>query len=73
MRPICDTRAIEYTVGGDATVEFWKRLAPWVIQLRREQSRQSVYEWFQWLVERLGERERRTTVGAYVRFRDWRA
>jgi hypothetical protein len=58
---------------GDAIVRFWVKLAPWVTHLRREQGRESVYEWFQWLVERLQERERRTTVGAHVKYRSWRA
>jgi hypothetical protein len=58
---------------GDATIKFWVKLQPWVFLLREEQARQSVYEWFQWLVERLLERERRTTTAAHVKFRQWRA
>ena len=57
---------------GDATVRFWTKLGPWVQQLRREQGRESVFEWFQWLAERLSEHERRTTEGAHVRFRKWK-
>ena len=56
---------------GDAIVRFWAKLEPWVTQLRREQGRDSVFEWFQWLAERLAERERRTTGGAYVKHRHW--
>jgi hypothetical protein len=58
---------------GDAIVRFWVKLSPWVVHLRREQGRESVYEWFQWLVERLQERERRSTVGVHVKYRSWRA
>ena len=57
---------------GDAIVRFWKTLGPWTLALRREQRRESVFEWFQWLAERLEERERRTTEGAFVKHRDWR-
>ncbi len=57
---------------GDATIGFWARLNDWVLRRRKEQGRESFYEWFQWLVERLGERERRRAVGAHVKFRDWR-
>lgn len=41
--------------------------------LRREQSRESVYEWFQWLVDRLSERERRKSVGAHARYATWKS
>ena len=57
---------------GDAIVGFWPRLGDWVLHLRREQKRESVFEWFQWLVDRLAERERRRTSGAHERFREWR-
>ncbi len=57
---------------GDATIGFWARLRDWVLRGRKEQGRESFYEWFQWLVDRLGERERRRVVGAHVKFRDWR-
>lgn len=57
---------------GDAIVAFWGKLSPWVLEMRREQRRESVYEWFQWLVDQLKARERRTTEGAHVKHRAWR-
>lgn len=57
---------------GDAIVGFWPKLRDWVEAMRREQGRESVYEWFQWLVERLETRERRRERGAHSLFRDWR-
>jgi hypothetical protein len=57
---------------GDAIVAFWPKLSPWILELRRDQQRESVYEWFQWLVERLQERQRRTAEGAHVRYRSWK-
>ncbi len=58
---------------GDAIVNFWPRLQDWIETMRREQSRESVYEWFQWLVDRLAEHERRRTVGAHERYAEWRS
>ena len=58
---------------GDAIVNLWPRLKDWVETLRREQSRESVAEWFQWLVDRLSERERRKTVGAHARYATWKS
>jgi len=58
---------------GDAIVNFWPRLQDWVETMRKEQSRESVYEWFQWLVDRLAERERRRTIGAHVRYAAWKS
>jgi hypothetical protein len=58
---------------GDAIVAFWPKLSPWIFELRQEQGRESVYEWFQWLVERLRERQRRNAEGAHVRYRKWRS
>jgi hypothetical protein len=36
-----------------------------------EQSRESFYEWFQWLVDRLKERERHGR-GAHERYKTWK-
>jgi len=58
---------------GDAIVAFWPKLSLWIAEMRKVQGRESVYEWFQWLVERLKERQRRTADGAHVRYREWRA
>jgi hypothetical protein len=57
---------------GDAILLLWRKLQPWVQQLRIEQKRNSAYEWFQWLAERLAERERRTEMGAHLKYRNWR-
>ena len=57
---------------GDAILVLWHKLQPWVDHLRTEQKRDSAYEWFQWLAERLAERERRTDMGAYRKYRNWK-
>ncbi len=57
---------------GDAILVLWRKLQPWVDHLRIEQKRDSAYEWFQWLAERLAEKERRTDMGAYRKYRNWK-
>jgi hypothetical protein len=56
---------------GDAVLVVWRKLKPWVEHLREEQKRDSAYEWFNWLADRLMERQRRTESGAYRRYRTW--
>jgi len=56
---------------GDAILILWKKLLPWVEHLRTEQQRDSAYEWFQWLADRLAEIDRRTGSGAYKIYRNW--
>jgi hypothetical protein len=57
---------------GDAILVLWRKLQPWVAHLRTEQKRDSAYEWFQWLAERLAEKDRRTEIGAYRKYRNWK-
>jgi hypothetical protein len=57
---------------GDAILVLWRKLQPWVAHLRTEQKRDSAYEWFQWLAERLAEKERRIEIGAYRKYRNWK-
>jgi len=58
---------------GDAILILWRKLRFWVEHLRTEQKRDSAYEWFQWLAERLAETDRRTEAGAYKLYRNWRS
>jgi hypothetical protein len=58
---------------GDAILILWAKLRPWVEHLRTEQDRDSAYEWFQWLADRLAEKDRRTGAGAYKIYRNWRS
>jgi hypothetical protein len=56
---------------GDAILVLWRKLRPWVEHLRVEQERDSAYEWFQWLADRLAETDRRTERGAHRIYRKW--
>lgn len=62
---------VEEIIGG-AVVLLWRRLRPWVEFHRQEQGHPLLFEWFQWLAERLDERGRPTQAPAYLRYRDWK-
>jgi hypothetical protein len=52
----------------------WRKLHTFVAEDRRSLERETVWEWFQWLAERMGERESRATpVPAHLAHRDWSA
>jgi hypothetical protein len=51
----------------------WKRLEKYVIDLRNQLQRETSFEWFQWLAERMTEREKaETVVPAYLAYRNWK-
>jgi hypothetical protein len=51
----------------------WRKLLPYTIDLRQHYRRETWSEWFQWLAERMMERESKTpAVPAYIAHRDWR-
>ena len=57
---------------GGAVVFLWFKLASWVEESRKEQSRETVYEWFQWLADRIQEQPGfDITEGAQVKHRNW--
>jgi hypothetical protein len=59
-------------VMGAAVVYMWIRVKPFVEDERARQRRASVFEWFQWLAERLEEHAGPAKkVGAHVAFRHW--
>ena len=61
---------VEELVGGVA-IAFWRRLFPWIEAMRVEQSADFVFEWFQWLVERLEERGRDVREPAHIIYQEW--
>jgi len=51
----------------------WRTLGPAVGELRQRTGRDTLSEWFQWLAERIIEREsKRPPTPAYIAHRDWR-
>ena len=59
---------------GSVCVECWGRLKNYIRDMRIENNRNSLSEWFQWLAERLQENQARNgSVAAYEQHRQWRA
>src|SRR2546425_4441403 len=51
----------------------WRKLHPYVADLRQQYQRETWSEWFQWLAERMMERESKTPpVPAHIAYRDWK-
>lgn len=70
-RRIVPLSLVDELVGG-SLVLLWRKLAKWVEDTRRESSQDTVYEWFQWLAERLQQQPGFEMLeGAHVEHRDW--
>jgi hypothetical protein len=69
-RGIMPIDLVEELVGG-VGCHLWARLKPWAYSLREEQRQPLLLEWFEWLTDRLNERDRPAAVPAHVRLRDW--
>ena len=51
----------------------WRKLLPYRTDLRQRYQRETWSEWFQWLAERMMEREWKTpAVPPYIAYRDWK-
>ena len=51
----------------------WRKLLAYTTDLRQRYQRETWSEWFQWLAERMMERESKTpAVPAYIAHRDWK-
>jgi hypothetical protein len=70
-RGIMPIELVEELVGG-VGVHLWARLRPWALAVRDEQGQPLLLEWFQWLADRLQERNRPQALPAYVIHRGWR-
>jgi hypothetical protein len=58
---------------GGTVVVMWRKLKVWAIEMRSERDHDRFAEWFQWLAERLNEREEAISGGpAYKRCSKWR-
>ena len=50
----------------------WKKLELYVSGMREELQRDTIFEWFQWLAERMEEQENKgSPVPAYIAHKDW--
>ncbi len=64
-------RLVEELIGG-TVVDLWKRLEPWVGDVRTEQHQRLLFEWVQWLADRLIERGRMEQPVAYEQYSKWK-
>ena len=62
---------IDDSYSGTITLS-WNKLAGYVNGMREEFQRETIFEWFQWLAERMREREETSSpVPAHIAHRDW--
>jgi hypothetical protein len=61
---------VEKIVGG-VIVVLWRKLKLFVIEYRAEQKHELLFEWFQWLAERIEERGRTAEAPAYKQHSKW--
>jgi hypothetical protein len=66
-----DMRLVDQTMGGPVIIT-WRKLRLFADDFRRESGRDTMYEWFQWLADRLSALEHKEgRTPAYLRERDW--
>lgn len=54
-------------------LQTWLKLEGYIREVRMEMDRQTMFEWFEWLVDRMKEREKtRGRVPAYIAYKDWK-
>lgn len=57
---------------GPVTIS-WRKLRNYFVEQRREQDRETIGEWFEWLADRLNETEARLPrTPAHIAFKNWR-
>ncbi|MDA0679780.1 MAG: hypothetical protein O3A13_06085 [Proteobacteria bacterium] len=62
---------VVYNLIGASCPALWRKLAPWVQMLRQEQNELAVFEWFQWLAERLEQGHSINPNPAYLEHHSW--
>jgi len=55
---------------GGIIVVMWRKLGPWMMQVRAEQQQPSWAEWFQWLAQQC-EQHKHAREPAYLKHSDW--
>jgi hypothetical protein len=51
----------------------WQKLQAFIIQFRVDVQRETGFEWFQWLAERVKEREQINSIPAYIAHKNWKS
>ncbi len=64
--------AIVVDLMGGTVLHMWQKLEPWISKLRNEWESESVFEWFQWLTDKVETHPGNTTKkGAFDIYKDW--
>lgn len=63
--------SVKNLVGG-AAIKIWGVVKLWTEDTRQRQGHTLVFEWFQWLAERLEERSESVRLPAHEAYRNWR-
>jgi len=72
FRGIVALETVEQLLGGIITL-YWSRVKPWIERDRKRTTSYRQYEWVQWLVERLKERQAGLTAEpAYIKHSGWK-
>lgn len=54
-------------------LQSWLKLEGYIKELRNEMDRHTMFEWFEWLVDRMKDREDlQGRIPAYIAFKDWK-
>ena len=70
-RGVVDIRMVDDFFSGPIVMS-WLKLEDFVLEARSKDQRDTYFEWFQWLAERMLEREDRTRrVPAHVQYKNW--
>lgn len=56
---------------GSSVPELWRKLVPWISMLREEQDSPALFEWFQWLAERIEQDPSIREDPAYIAHKSW--
>ncbi len=57
---------------GDSILFSWKKLERYVREVRKDLERETRFEWFQWLAEKLIDRKQGSRLPAYLAFQEWK-
>jgi len=54
-------------------IQSWQKLGGYMLDFRADLKRDTAFEWFQWLAERIAERETKgSAIPAYIAHKDWK-
>ncbi len=68
-----DIELVEDAFSGPV-IQSWQKLSPYIQEFRAQLQRDTAMEWFQWLAERMIERETDASPQpAYAQYQDWKA